>query len=168
MISILNSKKKKISSLKSLRSFLDDIPFINYGGCAISAYTMFLFLEKNGKLKKNTKIIYLHFDKDEDDYQNNSKFIVNGDGEAGSCRHAILYHNGKYMDSSISTKNIELWSSWQSPLLNQIAIPQHLTYSFIKKSINCDDWNRQFNRKHIKLIENSTDLELFISLGIVV
>ena len=47
MFAILDKQEQPICKLTELRQFLNNIPYINRGGCGVSAYAMYCYLEKN-------------------------------------------------------------------------------------------------------------------------
>ena len=158
MFSFLNFRKEKISSLDELRNFLDNIPNINRGGCGISAYTMYCYLEKNNLLKEDTQIIYLH-DWCENSVKYNLEFIKGNNNNPTSATHVILYHDGYYVDSEHkhSCLNSFKYSS------NYFKVPQNITHIFMKLSLNESSWNPKFNRKNIIKIEKFIGLYLGIN-----
>ena len=169
MFSFLNRNNKEILSLNELREFLNNIENINYGGCAISAYSIYCYLEKTNQLLLDTKIIYIHRKYDIDGYNNNCSFINNGCNslECDSASHVILYHNGYYLDSNLKQNNIkdfinEFYEFCSYDEFITLEIPQHLTHIFLKKSLNEGSWNPDFNRKNIEIIEKKLDLKLNI------
>jgi hypothetical protein len=159
MFSFLNKQKQPICKLTELRQFLDNIPDINRGGCGISAYAMYCYLEKNNLLKEDTYIIYLH-DWDKDGVERNQLFLQNKEGCPTSAAHIILYHDGYFLDSAYKHEHITNFEF----TLNRIEVPQNMTHIFMKLSLNHNRWNPSFDRKNIKKIEEYIGFKLGIVL----
>jgi hypothetical protein len=155
MFSFLNKNKNKISSLDEIRTFLNEIPNINRGGCGVSAYAMYCYLEKTNQLLPDTRIIYVwDIDYLSDSYEKNTNFIENQNGDCDSCAHVVLFHNGFYMDSKnkkIEIHEIEIFHWFDG--IELLIIPQPLTHTFMKKSIEEGKWNPSFDRNYIKDIK---------------
>ena len=158
MFTFLNKFKKPINNLDDLRQSLDNINNINYGGCGVSAYAMYCYLEKNNLLKEDTQIIYLH-DWCENSIKHNLEFIKGNNNNPTSANHVILYHDGYYVDSE--HKYIFLNSFRYSS--NYFKVPQDITHVFMKLSLNESSWNPRFDRKNIKEIEKFIELNLGIN-----
>ena len=163
-----NSTKKIIKGFETLddvRAYLDQIPNINYGGCAISAYAMYLWLEKNNQLNNDTTIVYGYsFDHDGDEVselENNVKNHNFNEDSINSCSHAMLFHNGKYYDSSRVVDDFK--NEFDFSLL--YFIPKEVLKKFMYFSLQEGrgfKWNTAFKRKYnVPLIENNLDIKIF-------
>lgn len=164
-----SSQFAKLTSLQVVKDYLNNIPSINAGGCGISAYSMYKFLEKKNQLQKDTHIIYLwNSNWCGSDVIENKNFLENQTGNCDSCAHVIMYHNGEYHDSSGSSKHIDGLSfyerfKWDDHI--ELPIPQHLTDIFMVKSLNEGDWNWKFDRaKYLPQIEKFLGFKLGINI----
>lgn len=129
---------KKYSKFEDTRNFLDSLPYINAGGCGISAYAMYLWLKKEDKLPKNFKLVFLHHTSSEEEFLNNRKVLVEGKGEIYAPEHVAVKYKGDILDSSgvVSTSRYGLF----------FEIPLDRAEDYIVNSLNTDDWNSAFNR----------------------
>lgn len=148
--------KNQFKTLEGVQNFLNDIPYINSGGCAISALTMFRWLKDNNQLTPETKITYIYnnFSK----YNNNQDFISGKQSvEPLSCAHAVLYHENKYQDSH--GVRDEIWlSNYFGEYFHQIDSENFIVKSI--NNINNHNWNRRFERCHIEEIQEATGVDL--------
>ena len=145
--------KKYQAEFEVVRGILSQIPYINEGGCGISSLAMFMWLEERKLLGKDTKIIYLSNWSHEHD--TNARFIKGGTNEIDSCSHAIMYHNGKYLDCE---EEIDV-----DRYLFRLDIPQKKTKHFILNSLRFASWNSRFDRKtQVPIIEKKLNLKLNI------
>lgn len=139
-------------TLKDVQEFLNNIPFINYGGCGISALSMYRWLQKNNELK-DTKFVYFYCSYDKKEYLNNKQVLRNGNGKPMGCAHACILHDGKFTDSSGVINNISKFK-WTQIIDEE---------EFIKQSVNnVDEWNPTFNRESFL---NNIEEELGIDLS---
>jgi len=141
-----------MKSITDVQKMLNNIPNINSGGCGIASLAMYRWLKKNNKLNKNTKFIYLHHNMDYNYYSNKKALNADNTVIPGSCEHVLLYHRGYYRDSKSSKK-----------ILNKPSykILETTNENFILQSVNnVFDWNHKFDRKKIKGIEKTLDINL--------
>ena len=141
-------------TLKEVRKYLNSIPFINLGGCLFSAYAMYLWLEKNNKLTKNTAIALHYRNYDRYEFDINHNILTNNDNSHSpqSCAHATLFHRKRFIDSekSLKTPN-ERYELCLSTTNKQ----------FILESLkNKDNWNYMFSREWISEIEETLEITL--------
>lgn len=143
----------KIKTFEKLTEFLNEIPDINYGGCAIAAVTMYRWLKSNDKLSEDTEIVYCY--KSESNFEFNDKAlksIINDPPE--SCSHAVLHHNNTYYDSEGDLGN---------NFVEKYDFTHHIkNESFVIESINnVNYWNPSFEReKEVKKIKKTTGIDL--------
>ena len=136
-----------MNSLDDVRIYLQGIPRIHQGGCAISALAMKRWL-KNNKPKEKTFIIYIYYG--EHSFDTNEDFIKGKRSTPGSCTHALLSYKGECMDCT------DIEYPHDSDYLHIIKDEE-----FIVKSINIlNHWNSYFNRKYIKKIADDLDIDL--------
>lgn len=139
-----------MKTLVEVQAYLNSIRFINNGGCGISAYSMYLWLKKNGHIDANFKFVFCYNSYDEDYYVNNSNVLKNHSGNAIAPNHIVIYYNGEYLDSD-GIKNISTYK-WV----------QHVTEEWFV--VNCINniytWNDCFNRSDIGEIETNLGISL--------
>ena len=133
-----------------VRNYLDRIYAINWGGCGISALTMFRWLKKykGVELGENCYFLYCH-STGSSNLDSNKKAVKNK--ETGySCSHVVLYYNGKYYDSSGEAR----------PFINYIERNCFKIYDeqWIVDSLNnlSARWNNVFSRQNVKDIAKKT------------
>lgn len=146
-----------MKTLKEIQQYLNSIPYINEGGCGISAYAMYLWLNKNKLInkslfKKSFKFVLLYRSYSEDFYINNQNVLRNHSGNAVAPAHMVIYYNNKYLDS---TGVVDI---------SEYKWVQHVTDEwFIQNCINnIITWNNSFDRKHVPQIESMLNIELNI------
>lgn len=156
-----------MKTLSEVRKYLKSIPNINYGGCGIAAYAMYIWLKKNGN-KSNIKFIYLYSESSIGSYENNSIVLSHRKyykTYASSCSHVMIKVGNNIMDCA--NERIDL-SSGVYPLLSMEIQEVHITQSikFIKNSLSKEDqWNCSFNRgKYLPLIEKKLGISLDLSI----
>jgi len=135
-----------MQTLIEVQSYLQRVPGINQGGCAIAALAMKRWLEKKGI---SSHITYNH-NEDEVGYYNNMK-RRQGIGWADSCMHALINCQGKLQDSC------GLWFGRRHGKIKNIVMSEEM----VLESINCSHrWNPQFNRAHVNEIAEVLDIDL--------
>lgn len=88
-----------MNTLDEVREFLNDVDYINNGGCGIAALAMFRWLKKNKKARKG-KFVYLYCSDNQEEYVRNDKFL-NGNGKlVSSASHIALVRGRKFIDST--------------------------------------------------------------------
>lgn len=127
------------AQFKAVQDFLNEIPAINYGGCGLSAYAMFLWLQKNNMLTEDTQIVFLHHSYSERDFQTNQSFYLQGVGNPVAPEHVVIYRNGKYIDSSGVYTRANEYSF-------KLAVSLEKAENFLVNSLNDDNWNSWFDR----------------------
>ncbi len=143
---------EKILNLKNVQEFLENIPYINSGGCGVSTLAMYRWLKKNQDLDGD-KFVFMYSDKSS--FLNNKRILRGEDGKPSAPKHCCLLHDGEFIDSAGDVDLKEY--SWIQIIDEE---------EFIKKTVNnVNDWNYSFDRKNIKEIEetlkiNLSDLEI--------
>ena len=146
-----------MKDLKEIRQYLDSIPDINRGGCLVAAFSIYLYLKKNGGLTKDFRIIEI----DEDmvsRYQNALQYLKDDYHQhVESCGHAVIFMNGKVYDSTID-KDI---SDMPNALIYGVFIDPVNNEQKIIDQINNASWNESFDRKRwIPEIAEYFDIDL--------
>ena len=135
------------SELVLLRKFLSSIPFINSGGCAISALAMY---EVAKKLGIDAHIIYLYDDLER--YSQNSYYKLVSRDQPRSCDHAICKIDGMYIDcmQTVNTSNFNYAH----------ILPKYVVIDSIIK----DRWNPTFDRqRYLPVIETYIGKKLLMN-----
>jgi len=147
----------EIKTLEDVQCFLNNIEFINEGGCGIAMLAMYRWLKKNKQLNKSTCFYYLYSSWSENRYLNNKEVLKTKNGKPDCCTHAMLYHNDLFIDS-LGNYNFSIVSNdynWLQKITDE---------KFIIDSINnynYNTWNSDFERKkNIKIIEKGLNIDL--------
>ena len=134
--------------LTDIQSKLNEIPFINAGGCAIASLVMYRWLKKENKLTGNEKFIYL-YRYETGEYFQNQKALEDYSIIPTSASHICLYYGGIYIDSEGSI----FPDNWQYSMEIEPG-------DFIIRSINnVDDWNSCFKRSNILPLIEELEIE---------
>ena len=133
---------------KAVLGFLNTIPYINNGGCAISALAMYRWLKANNKLGNNTSFYFL--EDDEDQHMQNKRCLAIKHGKPTSCDHAVLNYNGIHIDSR---GKYNIHEPYKLEIRDE---------NFIVKAINnIRTWNYFFQREEqIPVIEMQLGIDL--------
>jgi hypothetical protein len=83
-------------SLQEVQDFLRDLPFVNQGGCGLSALAMYRWLKKHGMAGRKTCFYLLNDTASL--HRNNKKYLSNKGGQPCACGHAVLHYKGRYYD----------------------------------------------------------------------
>jgi hypothetical protein len=127
------------AQFQAVQDFLDEVPNINRGGCGVSVYAMFLWLQKNNMLTDDTKIIFLHHSYSTKDFETNQSFYLQGVGNPVAPEHVVLMRNGVILDSSGVYIESNNYSYSLTVSLDKIE-------DFLVYSLNDDNWNSMFER----------------------
>jgi hypothetical protein len=127
------------AQFQAVQDYLQDVNFINYGGCGISAYAMFLWLQKSNMLTEDVKVVFLHFSTSKKDFQTNQSFYLQGQGNPVAPEHVVLMKNGVMIDSSGVYKKINNYAY-------QLSVSIEKAEDFLVNSLNSDSWNNMFDR----------------------
>ena len=130
------------AQFKAVQDYLNKIDCINAGGCGISAYAMFLWLQKNSMLTDNVKIVFLHHSYSASDFATNQDFYLHGVGSPVAPEHVVLMRNGIMIDSTgvFSKANNYDYT---------LAVSIEKAEDFLVNSLNDDSWNISFDRPSI-------------------
>lgn len=139
-------------------SVLSKIVNINYGGCGIAVYSIYLYLKSKGLLTEEFQVITL-YESDTHNYKTNFSF-VNGDiNYANPAWHvAITFDRGVtvYDSNGLFTGHYE----------KSLIIPTNKTEGFLLKAINNSGWNSDFDRStQVPIIEKQLNIKLDIKCG---
>jgi hypothetical protein len=150
-------------NLNQLIMQLSLIPNINYGGCGISALTMWRWLKANDQLHSDTEVVLLYRNCSDDLIEYNHAVLQQERRDIDVPTHIALYHNGIYIDStSIFGKQVDI---------NRYDRHQHITHHNSEQVlIECINrpsaydgndgprWNLMFSRHHVHIIDQYIDL----------
>ena len=134
---------------KEVLQFLNNIPYINHGGCAIAALSIHRWLNKYGI---KSSIIYCYRDSDDlhyslfIDYLNTNPY---GLGRPAGCAHAFIKIGKQLFDSRGRVKK-HTYSRFIE--ISEKSAVTSLQYE--------NDWNGSFNRRHIAKIEKFLEISL--------
>ena len=142
-----------MENLNDVRDFLSEMPYINSGGCGISALAMYYWLGKKNRLNNDTKFVLLcrSFNSELHKLNNNSgkKTLPN---LLYVPNHICLKYNGKYIDcdSNCIDKNYDY--KLEIDLTNLMDI--------INNPHPNSGWNIAFDRRKVKFIEDTLEIDL--------
>lgn len=125
-----------------VQEYLNNIEAINWGGCGISAYAMFLWLQKNDMFTEDVKVVFLHHSYSGKDFQTNQSFYLQGVGKPVAPEHVALMRNGVIIDSSGAYKKANDYAY-------QLTVSINKAEDFLVNSLNDNNWNSMFNRPSI-------------------
>lgn len=132
-----------------VRNFLDGIPFINNGGCGISALAMYKWLKKN-KLDVDCKFVALYENNQEECYENNCRVLRTKKGNAMAMSHMAICNAGVTMDSS-EILSIDRWKIVQF---------FDAEWFMVNMLNNRGSWNNLFDRSFMREIEEVLEISL--------
>jgi len=139
-----------METLWEVQNYLNEIDYINSGGCGISAYSMYLWLKKNNLINSSFRFVLCYKDYCENSYLNNSNVLRDKLGKAVAPNHMVIFYDGKYIDSE-GTVNISKYS-WIQHVEEEWFIINCLN--------NIDTWNDCFDRINIRKIEKDLGIKL--------
>lgn len=94
-----------MNQLHPLLNALDSVDCINRGGCGISALVIYKWLQQNGLLTSDFKIVFLY--DNEYSYEVNSERLNNGQVDKLIVpAHVCVYNAGYYIDSQGMKVNV--------------------------------------------------------------
>lgn len=132
-----------MKTFEDLVEFLGTIPYIDEGGCAISALTMYRWLMMNGK----RSTIHFFYDPYDGDYPLNEEY-KRGEGiYVFSCQHAMLMYQGKFYDAT---------NEYSRYCKKRHIVPEKM----VVDAINNGYWSPNFKRENIKVIQKFTGVDL--------
>lgn len=130
------------AQFQAVQNYLNNIDCINAGGCGISAYAMFLWLQKNNMLTDDVKIVFLHHSYSASDFATNQDFYLHGVGSPVAPEHVVLMRKGVMIDST------GVFSKANDYDYN-LAVSIEKAEDFLVKSLNDNNWNSWFDRPSI-------------------
>jgi len=128
----------KIATFEDVRKFLSDIPNLDYGGCGISALSMYRWLKKNEKETSAIILLYrpAHSGEDVSSY-------ISGPAHCG------IEYKGKIIDEDEEIC-LDLYSNWMK-----------IREKGMLNLLNKNNWNDRFEReKNIHQIEERLGINL--------
>lgn len=136
------------NNLDEVREFLDEIPAINWGGCGIAAYSMYLWMQKHNLLCEDFCFVFLYsFD---ECYNHNCNVLLQQKKNLVVDCHIILQNNGILFDSDTYFKKIP---RQRFHLISDVEM--------LKNCLKTDTWNDAFYReKYIPIIEKELEIDL--------
>lgn len=142
--------------IQSVLECLDSIPFINHGGCGISALAFYRWCKKNGVRVCDRPFVFLWDRHDEWEARHNDELLQNGELDRVEVpSHIVIRLDDGLYDSTGITNYVETgyWPNQQEYDLNE----EELLVIINRPS----DWNPTFRRsKHIEKIEFGLDVDL--------
>lgn len=131
-----------MKNLQELRDYLKTIPNLNKGGCLISAYAMYLYLQKTNQLPDDIKIIHIATPEMQRYLLDKSYNSDTPEKYAVGCEHALIYTNGIVFDSEEERLlDIDIIATVDSIKIDPRGKEKH-----ILAQINVDGWNKKFDR----------------------
>jgi hypothetical protein len=130
------------AQFQAVQDYLNNIDCINAGGCGISAYAMFLWLQKKNMLTDDVKVVFLHHYYSASDFATNQDFYLHGVGSPVAPEHVVLMRNGVMVDST------GVFSKANDYDYN-LAVSIDKAEDFLVNSLNDDNWNSWFDRPNI-------------------
>ena len=143
---------KHIQTLESILECLNNIPYINCGGCGISALAIYRWCKASGIEISDRPFVFLWRDGDEWEVSNNDSLLFEGeiDRVEAPCHIVIELHN-EYYDSE--------GQGYEQDFIKQ---EYHLNEQELLNVINrTGEWNSMFRRaKNIGKIEFALGIDL--------
>jgi hypothetical protein len=139
--------KPKIKTFEDVKDYLKSIPYINMGGCALSAYAMFLWLKKNNQLPKKFKFVFLS----DGEYADNARVIKTKKGNAKACGHVVIKINGQMMDCR------GFYTNYQYDKFIEFTPRREW---FIINALNNGDWAKYFDTDNVQNIADALEIDL--------
>lgn len=132
--------------------YLNNIPYINSGGCGIAAYAVFLYLKSKEK-SKGFQIVLLHDWMSEDEYHNNLRFIEDAYKTGEPASHvAFTFDGGDTVYDSSGRINVSRY--------DMLLVPEQRTERYFHTALNDGRWNKRFNRdEYLPLIESELKIQ---------
>jgi hypothetical protein len=145
-----------MKSFKETRQYLENVPYINLGGCGIAALALYDAAQKEGK---KVDIAYLyHKWWGNHAREHNHKFKEGKVKKAHACEHVLVRVGNRYYDST-GVVNIKYASIWH--LIDKGITRDHLVASVNNKDV----WNDTFERKkYLPKIEKFIGKKLLVKI----
>jgi len=135
--------------LESVLEFLDSIPYINSGGCGISALAIYRWHITRGSFIGDRPFVILP--EDEWDLQNNSRVLTSRE-----FKRLSLSHIGIEIDNEVCDSTGEVDRDYF--IFEQ---PERLNETELLECLNNNSWNSFFNRERaIPIIETELNIDL--------
>ncbi|MFA5366638.1 MAG: hypothetical protein WC333_02040 [Dehalococcoidia bacterium] len=94
---MFKAKQQGFKTLQEVQAYLQQLPFVNFGGCGIAALAMYRWLKKNRKASR--KICFYMLADQGFIHENNAKCLEGEeDRQPTAPGHMVLYDKGKYFD----------------------------------------------------------------------
>jgi hypothetical protein len=89
--------KPGCNTLQEVQDYLHYLPFVNFGGCGLSALAMYRWLKKHNMTSGRTNFYFLN---DTASLHSNNKRCLAGKNDRlpCACGHVVLRHKGVYID----------------------------------------------------------------------
>lgn len=142
-----------MKSLSEVRSFLNDIPYINNGGCGIAAYSIYLWLKKHKKLNSGFEFIFMH--SNDCDLWENKCALYNKNITPWAPSHIIIKHRNLLLDVE---PGIRYYNEKYSLIIKD---EKYIIDCINNVNAWCDWFNR---RKYVPIIESKLGIKLNIKL----
>lgn len=140
------------SGFEKTREIINSIPCINFGGCGISALSMYRWIKKYQQID-DMSFTFLY--SDNDGFSHNEQ-ILSGKNHSSvlfAPTHVILRIEGFFIDSN------EVFETVNDLCYKRIH--KQITENQLVESINQKHyWNNDFNRTYITKIQNSLKIDL--------
>jgi hypothetical protein len=145
----------KYKTLDQVRSFLNDIPNINSGGCGIAALAMYRWIKKNVPQHVDN-VLFHFFHRDSESYNNNKTLLNNNTYNSDNI--AIPSHIGIQIKNL--TKVIDTYRNLDIQYYGYV-VETNSEDVLIKAINNISNWNPMFFRKHnVKKIQKELNIDL--------
>ena len=137
---------KKPASFTDLRKYLDNIPYINNGGCGLASLVMYRYLRDEGH---ELKIVFANKSYNYENAMTNIKFDIGEASNAQSAAHVFLFHQNKFIDCT-----------------TEIDITGYRYFEFVDErkllnAINNGGWNTSFDiKQYLPIIEYGLGIDL--------
>jgi hypothetical protein len=144
-------KRDHIDSFASVLNYLNNIDYINQGGCGISVLAMHRWLVKNKLSSFSFNFVCVYFKHSKDRYVTNQAYLESGKGGLIAPNHVLYYYNGQLFDSRgeqyTSGYEYNLYINTEENLIAMIN--------------NVSEWNSDFDRlEYVNRIESALNISL--------
>jgi len=137
-----------MKNFKQLRSYLNKIPYISYGGCGYATLFMYQWL-KVYKPKVKVKIVFA-YSWLSDAYETNEAYFKGIHTSISSCSHAFLQIENKYVDCK-GVVDISHYAKYHC-----IEDPKFVLKALKNKNV----WNCTFDREWVPKMETAIGIKL--------
>lgn len=144
--------KSEIKTIDQARQALSKIPYINQGGCGISALALHRWIKKNA----NCNTVFVFGDNDVNTYKKNMAASIDVNDNPGSAAHVglIIYDYDSGNQSIVDCNSVYNMARYE--YLNVTK-----DEAFVVRSINqISEWNPAFERNQVKVIAKTLDIDL--------